>query len=739
MKKTAVKKALCFLISIGTIASAFSIGAYADTGTKVLADWRFEQSSVISGELKKNNLVIKDSSGNGNLLEFNGNGGKKYFSFSDEKMYDGTDGSLEFNNPTYSFISGGANFITSKDAPINKEQFRKGYTIEFIYQLPADFANNDSWMGLIARKGESDSLNDKIGVTACLSVSNCKELQFLTANADDSHQMESAWSVSMDKGGVWYHIAITSDNQVIRTFVNGCEAFRDYVSDEMVGMYADPEDGRFVIGGFDNGFLEHFGRGKYQQVRISSGALDKSQWLIPNPETLLDEYGINQDFSITAGGNYNVVFLPDIQNSVEFTTDVVDASVKWLADNRENANISAILSLGDNINIFTDQIQWNKAHRVVSKIADSDIPFLQMPGNHDYGETYYLDTFGPNSDFGKKMINNSVSYSPTGFSSYRTFEAGSYKYMMVSYSMEHTKDKRELEWLEKVLSDNKGLPTIFTSHDLQNCDASSPSKVHLSHNGKLLWEIVKKHNQVFMMVGGHSHGAGEEILTNDSGNPVISALADYQFAYNGGNGFFKFAEFDEAHQKILLSTFSPYASQLAENERTFFDVNYMTGPGNYSEFDLNFEERFKGLNKSSNAEEHAKIIEIVKQLDSLKTGVKASDLKKITTLESLVKDLPAKIQITFPDLAVIDAAKSIAVDLAQKGSTETVVPVFDQFISKLNVVSDNSVAIKSQRTKLELMDVIIIIASIAIAVLLLIVAGIVTIIVVRKKKKRNNK
>lgn len=733
-----IKKLLCIFISVGIIMSCFSIFAFAETGNKVLADWRFEQSSIESGELKKNNLVIKDSSGNGNSLEFNGHRGEKYFSFSDEKMYNGTTGSLEFNNPTYSFVNGGANFITSHDAPINKEQFKNGYTIEFIYQLPADFANNDSWMGLMARKGKSNSMTDKAGVTACLSVSNCKELQFITANANNNHKMDSAWSVSMDKGGVWYHIAVTSDNHVIRTFVNGCEAFRDYVNDEMIGMYADPNDGRFVIGGFDNGIMEHLGRGKYQQVRISSGALDKSQWLVPNPEALLGKYGINQEFVITAGGNYNMVFLPDIQNSIEFTTDVVDTSVKWLVNNREKANISAILSLGDNINTYSDPVQWSNANKVISQIANTDIPFIEMPGNHDYGETYYLDTFGPNSEFGKKMISNFVSYSPSGYGSYRTFEAGSYKYLMVAYSMYHTEDRTELAWLEKVLTDNKDLPTLFISHDMQNCDASSPSKVHLSDNGELLWKVLKKYNQVFMMVGGHSHGAGEQILTNDSGNPVISILADYQFAYNGGNGFFKFAEFDEAHKKILLSTFSPYASQLTENQRTFFDVNYMTGPGNYSEFDIDFTKRFDGLTKSSKASEHAEIIEIVNQLDSLKLGVKSNDLERIHLLANTVKNLPANVQATFSDLAVIDAAKAIATDLKQRGSDETVVPVFDQIKSELSVVSDNSVTIKSERTKLELMDVIIIIASIASTFLLIIIAGTVTFIVLRKKKKRTN-
>jgi len=104
------------------------------------------------------------------------------------------------------------------------------------------------------------------------------------------------------------------------------------------------------------------------------------------------------------------------------------------------------------------------------------------------------------------------------------------------------------------------------------------------------------------MIGGHSYGAGYQVLKNDEGNDAFNILADYQFAYNGGNALFKFAEFDEKENKIYLSTFSQYAARLDDDERTFFDVNYLTGPGNYSEFGIDFEERFSGLDKSEIAE-----------------------------------------------------------------------------------------------------------------------------------------
>ena len=129
-------------------------------------------------------------------------------------------------------------------------------------------------MSLMARQGKNGGNPEGEQGTMYTSISNCKEIQFITGNAAGNHAMSSAaWSVTMDEGGVWYHIAVVSDGHEISTYVNGCEAFRDYVSDSMVGMYADPADGRFRIGSswWEEGAqtLDKFLQGSLQEVRIS--------------------------------------------------------------------------------------------------------------------------------------------------------------------------------------------------------------------------------------------------------------------------------------------------------------------------------------------------------------------------------------------------------------------------------------------------------------------------------------
>ncbi|MDU4889223.1 MAG: LamG-like jellyroll fold domain-containing protein [Clostridium sp.] len=642
--KNVKKRLLCAVLSAGVmLTNTLSVTnkAFADTkdGSQVIADWRFDSSNVKSGSISDKNLIIKDSSGNGNELRMNTYGEaedySKYLGFSDDTMYGATNGSLVMTGDSENKI--GADLITVDEAPINKEEFENGYTMEFIYKLPTNWTAADSWMGLLARQGNAKSMDEPEVGTMSVAVSNCKEIQFLTANKEDNHGMESAaWSVSMDKGGVWYHIAIVSDNNSIRTYVNGAEAFRNYVSNDMTGLYADPDDGRFRVGSSwwkeGDKTLDKFAKGSFQQIRISEGALDKSQWLISNPEQYVGEYGNNDPFSLKAENNYNMVFMPDTQNAIKFKPGVMDAAMDWLTENRHAANIISVTHLGDVVENGNNEEQWNTT-KLFSKLPEAEMKLLMQPGNHDWPE-YYDRYFGADSEYGRLTSDYVVRTSPSGRSTYMVTDGGSYKYMTLAIDY-HSFDS-DLPWVEEVLS-NTNMPTVITSHDLQNCSDTAPSEIKLSKKGQQVWDVVKKYNQVFMVIGGHSHGAGNQILINDQGNEVLSILADYQFAHNGGNALFKFAEFNEVANKIYLSTFSPYAATIGNEERTFFDVNYLTGVGNYSEFEFNFEERFAGMEKSDAVLQEAKnelktLIEEVKGLDREKyTGETWSVVKEALT------------------------------------------------------------------------------------------------------------
>ncbi len=575
-----------------------------ENGLPVAADWKFDESSVASGSIAGGDLVLKDQSGNGNDLRMETYGSAdwtQYLSFSGDSMT-GQGGSMVFNGD--SAAKTGVDFITVDGAPINSQEFEQGYTMEFLYYFPEDWTAADSWMSLIARQGQNGGNPEGEQGTMYASISNCKEIQFITGNANGDHSMSSAaWSVSMDEGGVWYHIAIVSDGSEIATYVNGCEAFRDYENDAMDGMYADPADGRFRIGSSWWDGLDKFLQGSLQEIRITGAALNKSDWLVPNPEDYVGEFGSNAAYQLRDEDNYNIVLMPDTQNTVEYRPDVMDATVDELIASADELNIEAVVHLGDVVDDSGDAVQYNNAKDIFYQLPEAGMKFLVQPGNHDNwagnGSSYW-HYFGQDS---KEYMALTSSYlTPKAWSGAMFVDAGSYTYMIISLACEGGKTSwnptsGELEWFESMLQQYPNCPTIVTRHDIQNCSDTQPSAIKLSSEGEKLWDIVKKYPQVFMMVGGHSHGSGVEVLQNDAGQDVISILTDLQFAYNGGNGWLRYLEFDEDADKIYYSIYSPYAASLDESEKSFFDVNFLTGPGNEGEVSIDFETRFAGMAK----------------------------------------------------------------------------------------------------------------------------------------------
>ncbi len=589
------------MFSIKKFLTALAIGAFAmlplTVSAATVADWQFNSDGVKSGSIESGSMVIRDASGKGNDLTMRtyGSNYASVNSFSDESV--DNSGSIYLNG---NLSDGGIDFVTVDSAPINSNSFVNGYTIEILYKMPDDWTTADRWTSLISRLGSTSAIDTEgESVTTVVHVSNCKEIQFIPANRYNQSTLTSnVWSVAMDKAENWYHIVIVNDGKSIRTFVNGCESFRDAATSSMQGLYADPNDGRFRIGAriLSSGTPYRFTRGYIQEIRISDTALSKEDWIVTNPEEFMGEYGDNSTFEETAKGRYNMVFVPDTQNATKFKGDVLDRAVEWIIENKDFANIKAVVSLGDNVEDYWETPQWEQISKNYSTIAQSGIRTIVPAGNHDtnYGANYwYYNTyFGPGSSFDKLTGGYMLGYSPSGSGGVADISAGSFPYKLVYIDMYKIEDAAEIAWLRAVLSQYSDCPIILMMHDIQNCSDTAPNETKLSSKGEILWNIAKAYDNVFMMVGGHSHGYGVLELTNAYGHKVYSVLADYQFSYNGGNALMKFAEFDEKEGRIHLTTFSPYAATLEDDERTFFDVNYMTGKGHDDIIEIDFKERF---------------------------------------------------------------------------------------------------------------------------------------------------
>jgi hypothetical protein len=126
---------LAGVMLLGLVPAAYAgddSGAGAGTPSPVVADWKLGKDSVRSGSIADGNLVMSDSSGNGNDLKMQLYQGKNltsdaaagkwddYLSFSDASMT-GKGGSLDFHGDSVN--GAGASLVTVDGAPINSDTF----------------------------------------------------------------------------------------------------------------------------------------------------------------------------------------------------------------------------------------------------------------------------------------------------------------------------------------------------------------------------------------------------------------------------------------------------------------------------------------------------------------------------------------------------------------------------------------------------------------------------------------
>ncbi|WP_231514875.1 LamG-like jellyroll fold domain-containing protein [Oceanobacillus salinisoli] len=587
---------LLSLLSLQTSQASPKKDVTSSESKDVLAHWKFSKDYVKSGSIESGDLLLEDASGNGNTLALETVGDASSEEMEDmvrwsEDDYanDETIQSIEFGN--YKQAPVGRYFRTTDDAPINSEKFEDGFTIEVIMKMPQDFApEKHSWMGILTRQGQAADINKTEGekeILSTLSVSNLKELQW-TSHPTNLNYNQTNWSFSLDSKEDWYHVAIVNDGTHSKLYVNGVTDFRN-TDEVMIGIDAVEGKGWNIGASEWANELDALFAGKIQEIRMTNQALNQENWLIDGVQENYVEYGTNEKIPLlTDKDNYNFVFVPDPQKMVRYQDEIFYEQMKWIATNKNSHNITMTAFVGDMVDRSNVLDEWIASDRGVDLLDRQRVPYLVTAGNHDYGlDDPYLDYYGELRFREKDYFKES---SPSGYSSYGIVPAGNYEYLFLMVDMKHAEE--DSDWAKQVLNNHPNFPTILVSHEILAVSGDGNSAVD-SARGDFIWdELINDYNQVFMTVSGHNHGALHRVKENAKGNDVIQILVDYQSSYAGGNGWLRFAEFDEQDNQINFKTYSPWVEKLPKPQRTYFDVKYLNSENDQFEIDFNFEERF---------------------------------------------------------------------------------------------------------------------------------------------------
>jgi hypothetical protein len=88
----------------------------------------------------------------------------------------------------------------------------------------------------------------------------------------------------------------------------------------------------------------------------------------------------------------------------------------------------------------------------------------------------------------------------------------------------------------------------------------------------LFRSFVARYDQIFMVTCGHVSAEHLQVSTNDSGQPVVEMLADYQNREHGGEGFLRLLRFYPARNQILALTYSPWLHTWEMDQDSFFAI-----------------------------------------------------------------------------------------------------------------------------------------------------------------------
>jgi hypothetical protein len=296
---------------------------------------------------------------------------------------------------------------------------------------------------------------------------------------------------------------------------------------------------------------------------------------------------------------FTIIVLPDTQYYSEEHPWIFDNQTEWILENIELMNIVFVTHLGDIVDHWWIEDEFENANNSLSKL-DGNIPYGVLPGNHDGaeegGDFYYYNTF-----FGIERYTNEIwyggAYHNINTNSFQLFSAGGDDFLI--FHLQNNPSNEILAWAGNIIDHYPTRRVIVSTHYYIEWSYQGAPR---SEVGNRIWEkLVKPHaDQIFLVLSGHVER--ERVRTDwVDENAVVQMVSDYQDRTNGGNGYLRILTFSPIQKKIFVKTFSPYLNRFEEDSDSEFSLDYnLTATQTYitiksnstiSDFDINHQQQ----------------------------------------------------------------------------------------------------------------------------------------------------
>lgn len=312
--------------------------------------------------------------------------------------------------------------------------------------------------------------------------------------------------------------------------------------------------------------------------------------------------------SAAAGAEtFTVAVIPDTQyyTAVPGGEAIFRREMEYLAGQKIAQNIVFTIHLGDvwEHGDSRAEVEVPIATRAMQILADAQMPFALVPGNHDYdnagrrkpeepldGNTVWQQAFGPQTAFfsGKSWY---VGSSFGGMNSAQVFVGGGKQYLHIGLALEPS--QADLQFARDMMAKYPTLPTILTTHEYLSWERGQSGQARrlddryrgeLDHTaGHELWnQLIAQEPQIFMVLCGHSAWgpfvcANRRTDANILGASVHQLLSDYQFVAAppegkcppppSGGGWVRLMTFDPAASSVHVRTYSTQLGMYSNDPR----------------------------------------------------------------------------------------------------------------------------------------------------------------------------
>lgn len=300
---------------------------------------------------------------------------------------------------------------------------------------------------------------------------------------------------------------------------------------------------------------------------------------------------------------FTVALIPDTQRCTAWNPDVFVTQIQWLVDNARTRNIRFAIHLGDLTENDTVTPEWEAASAALRRLEQADLSYAVVPGNHDIADEVSDDIRSSGELFpeyfppGRWQDDPHYGgHSENGWNAYHFFEGGGETFLVLA--LDYRPSVKTLEWATDVLDDHPTLPAILVTHDLvaSRCslfDETCRNGGVLTENGDYLWtSFIRRHDQIFLTVNGHSWPPEHLVMQNDAGHDVHMILTNYQAEFYGGNGLLRLLTFNIPGGTIENTTLSPWVMAKPVGQRGPSDIAIARDARNAFVIELDFSRRF---------------------------------------------------------------------------------------------------------------------------------------------------